>query len=105
MPTLFDGSTLITITETDLFTPVTTTKYHTIWISLSPIVAADEYTIRVYIKDAVAGTERLYVERTFIDVQAQPAFYLAPILMDFFRVSMQKITGTDRTFLWRRGES
>ena len=104
-PSLTDGSTPITTTETDLFTPVTPLKYHTIWISLAPMVAADEYTVRVYVKDAVAGAERLYTETAYVGVQAKPAVYLAPILMDFFKVTMQKIAGTDRTFLWRRGES
>ncbi len=103
--TLTDGSQLIGVGETDLFTPITILKYHSVWISLNPMLAADEFTIRVYMKDASAGAERPYIERTFTGVQSPPAIYLAPILMDFFKVTMQKITGTDRTFLFRRGES
>ncbi len=102
---LSDGSTLITTTETELFAAITTLKYHSIWIFLDPMLVGDEYKIRVYVKDASGGTERGYTESVFIDVQSPPGVYLPPILMDYFRVTIQKIAGTDRTFKWRRGQS
>lgn len=105
MVSLTDGSQLVTGAEVQLFAAQTALRYYTIWIFLNPMVAADEFTIRIYVQDAAAGTERLYSERALVGVQSEPSFYLAPILMDHFRVTIQKIAGTDRTFLWRRGES
>ncbi len=104
MVTITDGSTAISTSEVNLFDETTLQHYAT-WIDCSIMGASDVYVIRLRVQDKLsAGTEREFLEETLTGVQDPPMFFIPYLPTDKYEVSMQKTSGTDRTFLWRRVE-
>lgn len=100
-----DGSQAVTSSETFLFVAITDERTYFCHIFCHNMTSGDVYDIRTYINDKNASTTRVeYKDRiSFSDVENKPVYYIPPIPTDSFRVSIQKISGTDRTFTWRRG--
>lgn len=100
-----DGSQAVTSTETDLFTAQTTGATYWCNVYCQNMTSGDIYIIRTYVKDENAATTRVLYEDTvsFADIEDQPTYYIPPVPTNSFRVTVQKSSGTDRTFTWRRG--
>ncbi len=100
-----DGSQAVTSSETFLFAAITTTSAFFCYVHCHNMAAGDEYIIRTYVKDENAATTRILYEDTvrFIDIEDEPTYYIPPVPTESFRVSIQKVAGTDRTFTWQRG--
>jgi len=102
--TLIDGTvTTVNGSDIDLFNIVKNTIFGC-WINTANMVATDEFTIKVYVRDASAGSTELFSSETLTDVQAEPMFFI-PFLPNYlFRVSITRISGTNRSFDWIRFE-
>jgi len=100
-----DGSQAVTTAETFLFVAQTTPATYFCYVHTNAMAAGDVYIIRTIVQDANASVTRVLYEDTikFSDIDGQPTYYIPPIPTQSFRVSIQKITGTDRTFTWQRG--
>ena len=100
-----DGSELVTDTETELFTSQTVPATYFCNVFCQNMESGDVYIIRTYIRDENTATERvLYNDQiSFSLIKDKPAYYIPPIPTDSFRVTVQKISGVDRIFTWRRG--
>ena len=100
-----DGSQLVTDAETDLFAAQTDPKTYWCKVFCNNMADGDIYIIRTYVQDENALTTRVLNEDTvhFADIKNQPTYYIPPVPTNSFRVTVQKSSGTDRTFTWRRG--
>jgi len=100
-----DGSQAITSTETFLFGEQTTEATYFCYVHLNTMASGDVYIIRTYVEDGNASVPRVIYEDTisFSDIDGQPTYYIPPLPTQTFRVSIQKTSGTDRTFTWQRG--
>lgn len=100
-----DGSQPVDSSETFLFTAQTTLATYFCYIFCHNMAEGDVYRIRTYVKDENTSTTRvLYNDKVrFKDIDGNPVYYIPPIPTNSFRVSIQKIEGTDRTFTWVRG--
>lgn len=105
--TFVDGSQAVTSAETDLFSTVTADKHFACWVFCHNMAAGDTYKARIYVYDQNAGAERVYKTKqfTFEDLAGDPAVFLPFVPSKRYRVSLQKIAGTDRTFTWQRVEA
>jgi hypothetical protein len=74
-------------------------------IDLTPMASGDTFKIRVYKKNASAGSYVLFANDSFTDAQAIPLVYY-PLMSGKFGIKccMIKTAGTDRTFAWESVE-
>ena len=100
MPTKTSGSTAVTTTETDLFGVVTSDSYHSANVNLDVILSGDVYVFRCYGWDDTAGTDELCYTEVKSGVQTESKLTFNPIAESKYRVTAQKIAGTNRTFNW-----
>lgn len=102
MPTKTSAATLVTSAETDLFATVVSDSYHSCKINLSPIAVGDEFVFRLYTYDETLAA--LDVELTIPKSGKQNDKFLRfnPVADSHFKITGQKIKGTDRTFNWTR---
>ena len=100
-----DGSQAVTDAEVELFAAQTDEKTYWCKVFCNDMMAGDTYIIRTYVQDENASTTRVLYEDevTFSDIEDQPTYYIPPVPTNSFRVTMEKLSGTDRTFTWRRG--
>lgn len=101
-----NGSATIGTTEYFLASASTTATYQTTvcllqaWIDLANMAAGDEYTIRLYEK-INAGSVRLVESWTRAGAQAKPGFTMPGVIVgEGWEVSVQKVSGTDRSIGW-----
>lgn len=106
MVTIIDGSTTVTSVETNLFSTVTGDKSYGCKIYLDPMDVGDSYIFRVYSYDATGAVEKkgYPTPRNGKATPDDQFLYFAPIFAHRYRVTAQKISGTDRTFHWERAE-
>ena len=102
MPTKTAFATAVTSTETDLFSVVTSDAYHSCSINLDVMLTGDVYVFRCYGWDDTAGTAELCYTETKSGVQTETILTFNPIAMSKYRVTAQKVSGTNRTFNWTR---
>ena len=103
--TLVDGSASIGATEYSLpnasttLTPKTDDCVLQTFIDFANMAAGDEYRIRIREK-INAGTQRIVYDATVEGVQGAPFITPSLILGDGWDVTVQKVSGTDRTIAW-----
>ena len=106
MVTIQDGSVLVTSSETDLFSIVVGDKSYGCRIYLDPITTGDSFIFRQYVGDA-GGTFTRKGKPVIQDGPPNPEdqyLYYAPEFAHRYKVTAQKLTGTDRTLKWERAE-
>ena len=104
MVTLIPGSTAVSTTEVDLFTPVTVTKTYGCTIYVDPVGASDEFIFKQYVYDQTAAAYKLEKKHTVKGSQTLLSLIFNPVATSRYKVTGQKISGTDRTFNWERAE-
>lgn len=102
--TLIDGTEVLTGSSENTLFDVTGQKIYACYINMSPMAAAEEFTIRAYLSDASAGAEVLFLEQTLVGVQAVPMFFIPWLPNYTFKVTLQKISGANNNFNWIRVE-
>jgi len=99
-----DGSILTDGTEQDLF-EITALSHYATWVFLDNLQAGDSVQVRAYIQDPNdSATMKRYIDVLISDAQSLPGFYIPWVPTQQYRVSVQRIGGTDRTVTWCRKE-
>jgi hypothetical protein len=104
----YTGSEAISTTEwsltTDTAGPDTDTNvgmYQAV-LDLNALAAGDVFEFRVYEKARSADTQRLMFTATFSNVQGTPNWISPPMILgNGWDMTLDKISGTDRTITWR----
>lgn len=103
----FSGSASIGATETSLVTntagPDAETSDGAVQavIDFNALAAGDQYRVRIYEKARSADTQRRILEAYVTGAQSDPIWTHPTLqLMHGWDVTLQKITGTDRTITW-----
>lgn len=98
----FFGSVVTDGTEQDLFDETALQHYAT-WIYLKNIGSGDSVQIRVFIQDpADSAAMEKYIDVLVSDAQSNPAFYIPWVPTEQYRVSVQRVGGSDTTITWCR---
>jgi hypothetical protein len=107
MPLSFDddGSQATTSSEVELFTPITLDLTSWCTVNLHNLVSGDAIRIKTYVYDVNTTTIRvIYNDRvSYSHIKDDPVYYVPPLPTDNFRVTIQRVAGSDRTVTWRRG--
>lgn len=100
--TIDEGATLVNSSVTPLFvTKTDTDKSFSSWINLDVMESGDEYEMICLVQAPNEGASTAnYFTRTFIGVQSDPNYFIPWLPTDSFGITMQKISGVDRTFNW-----
>ena len=100
-----DGSQATTASEVQLFAAQTSNLTYWCKVNLHNMVSGDVIRIKTYVNDSNASTARvLYDDRvSFSHAKDEPVYYIPPTPTDSFRVTIQRVSGSDRTVTWRRG--
>ena len=93
---LMDGN------EQDLFTQQTVLQQYETHIFFDQLAAGDEILIRVYLHDEKDNAERRYITIPVEGLQDNPAYVVNWLASSTYRVSLQQISGTNRTISWER---
>lgn len=100
----FDGNITTNAGVTNLF-DITALRHFATWIYLDNLIGGDSVQIRVEIQDPNdASSMKRYIDVLISDAQANPAFYIPWVPTQQYRVSIQRITGTDKVITWCRKE-
>ena len=99
----FNGNITTTGAEQDLF-DITALRHYATWVNLHNLLNGDSVQIRVYILDPNASLQRKYIDVLISDAQSTPAFYIPWVPTGRYRVTIQRISGTDRNITWCRKE-
>ena len=103
----FNDSTLYTSTVQNLF-DITGLKNHSGQIFLDALLTGDSVEIITYIYDLEGAVFKVYRKETIDfdddDLTNAPVYNIPPIQSDGYRVSIKKISGSDRTVNWNRYE-
>jgi len=88
----------------NLFSSLTVLKTYATMINFQNLQLGDSIEITIYINDLEDATERIFDQFTVFDVQNDPSTYIPPIPTDSYRITAEKISGTDREITWTRQE-
>ena len=99
-----DGNVTTDGTEQNLF-DITADNHFATWIFTHNMASGDSVTIKVYVYDNNATTLRLYESVTLTDAQSIPAMFIPFIPTKEYKVSIQRVAGTDRNYTWQRMQS
>lgn len=104
---LYENSASISTTEYSLTNNSTSIAAKTddgvfqVFLDLNALAAGDEYELKVYEKVQSGGTQRGVYRAYFVGVQSEPHTVLPSlVLMHGWDVTLDKISGTDRTIGW-----
>lgn len=105
MVTITDGSTAVSTSEIDLFTPVVGDNTYGCKIYLNPMDVGDQYVFRLYDYDGTSASYKGYIVIPKFGKQPtdELVLFFAPIFAHRYKLTAQKVSGTDRTFNWSRG--
>ncbi len=104
--THFDGTVTSDGTEQNLFDISTGgPKHFATWIFTHNMLSTHTITVRVYVEDENATTERKYIDTEISGAQTSPAFFVPFIPSDQYRVSIQRTAGTNIAITWVRAEA
>ena len=85
----------------DLVPTQTVLQHYATWIFFQNLTITEEYEIVVYVNDPNPTTaERIYDTFTVSGAQSDPAVFIPFIPTDSYRVTAEKISGTDRVIDW-----
>ena len=102
----FTNSASISTTEYSLpnnsttLTPQTDDGIYQVWIDFGAMTAADVYDVKIYEKVTSGGTQRTVSLSRLSGVQSGPFVTPSLILLHGWDVTVDKISGTDRTISW-----
>jgi len=101
------GTPIITGSTADLFVPQTVLKHYSTWIFFNNLQNGDSFEIVIFVNDPnIAASERIYDRFTVNDSQAnKPGVFIPYITTDSYRITAQKLFGTDRELRWVRYET
>ncbi len=94
---LENGTLLMNGTEQDLFVPKTNLNHYSVWLFMDELVAGDEIIVKVIVKDPNDSAEKSYRTTPVEGKLTDPAVLVNWIPMDFYKITLQQITGTNRT--------
>jgi len=99
------GSELVTSSVVNLFVSQIGLKYYATYVYFQNIAASDSFKIIIFVNDPESATERIYDQFTISDDISADAVFIPFLPTDSYRVTAQKITGTDRSLTWVRYEN
>jgi hypothetical protein len=103
----YAGSQAVTNDEWDLpsdtttLGAITTDGVYQCWLDLNALAKADVFEFKVYEKVGSGSTQRVVYAVRFANAQTEPV-WVSPslILLHGWTMSLNKISGTDRTIDW-----
>lgn len=98
-----DGSLTTTTSEQTIVDLIGDQQY-SLTFFLHNMTGSDSFTVKVYLKDQNGGALRIYETEVYTGPQAEPAFYVAPLLTKEFKVTIQRTAGSDRVVTWQAFE-
>ena len=105
--TFVNNSATISTTEYSLPSASTTRVAQTdkcvlqAFIDFNAMAAGDEYQVRIYEKQAAAGTQRIVEQWSLVGVQSTPLWTSPSLIVgEGWDVTVQRIAGTDRSIAW-----
>lgn len=101
--TFTNGTLTSSATEQTLF-DITADKHYATWIFANAMTSTDTVEIKVYVKDSQGGLMRVYTTQTLGGVQTDPAYFVPFVPTRQYKVTLKRITGTDRAYNWQRIE-
>jgi hypothetical protein len=101
--TFTSGSITTTASEQNLF-DITGNAIFMTSIFTHNMASGDTIVIKLYVKDQVSSTMRLFDTQTLTGDQPEDAKYIDAIAARQYRVTIQRTAGTDRTYNWDRVE-
>lgn len=104
MTIIFNSGTITTTAGEDTVFDITADEHFACWLFAHNMVSGDTVVIKIYVKDQNAGTMRLYLSKTLVDAQTEPAFHVPFVPTKQYKVTIQRTGGTDRAFTWLRAE-
>ena len=100
----FDGTVLTDGTEQDLF-DITSLSHYASWVYLDNLVDGGSVQIRVFIQDPNDSAQmKKYIDTLISDAQSNPSFYIPWVPTQQYRVSVQRVSGSDINITWCRKE-
>jgi hypothetical protein len=97
-----NGTTTTDGSEQTLF-DITSDAHFATWIFAHNMQAGDSIVIKVYVYDDNAATYRVYETQTLSGVQSLGTATFSPFVPTRrYKVSIQRIAGTDRAYTWMR---
>jgi len=102
----FSGSATVTTAELSLVSGTTTLQNATddgiyqVFIDFSNMAAGDEYEVKIKEKTIATAAQRTIYASTLEGVQSSPFVTPTLILLHGWDVTLDKITGTDRSIAW-----
>lgn len=100
----FDGNITTNGTEQDLF-DITSLSHFATWVYLDNLLNGDSVQIRVYIQDPNdSAIMKKYIDVLISDAQSTPSFYIPWVPSNQYRVSIQRVSGSDKNVTWCRKE-
>lgn len=80
---------------------ITTDGIYQVFLELHNLAAGDVFEFRIYEKVLSSSTQRLVYAATFAGAQGEPVFVTPSlILLHGWDMSLNKISGTDRSINW-----
>ncbi len=76
----------------------TTDGVYQLWIDASSVAKGDVFKVRVYEKVLSGGTKDVFAQWSIMGVQSEHFVTPTFILMHGWDMTIQKVSGTDRTF-------
>ena len=98
-----NGTITTTTSAQDLF-DITALKHFATTVYTHNMVAGDEIELIVYVLDSNGSTMRKYRTKRIKDAQTDPAFFIPFLPASQYKVTIQRIAGTDRAYTWTRHE-
>ena len=98
--TFSSGSKTSKTAEQTIFNTGDNAHYGT-WLFTHNMIAGDQTRVRVYTD---FPTLKVYLDRTLSGVQTKPAFFIPYISTIQNKLTIQRITGSNRIFNWLRAE-
>jgi len=99
-----DGTQASTASEVNLF-DITDDRSFALWLFTHNMIAGDELLVKVFVKDENSGTMRRYQKYLLVGLQDNPAKYIPFVPTKQYRVTIQRLVGSDRTYTWQRMEA
>ena len=97
------GAPTIGVGVTDLFASQTVLQHYATYIFFNNLTLGDSFEITIYVNDPnPSAIERIYDQFTVTDAQGSPGTFIPFLPTNSYRVTAQKITGTDRVLDWVR---
>lgn len=89
-------------TITDLFPSQTTLQTYATMIFFHNLTLGDSIEITIYVNDLEDSVERIFDQFLVSDAQPDAGTYIPPLPTDSYRITAEKISGTDREITWTR---